>query len=127
MSLKEKWNRRSFLETLAVIAGVALAPAKLFSLNRSAGTSVTGLGQSGNPYQELGVTTVINGEGTMTTLGGSLIRPEVEAGMAQAARHFVSITELEVAAGKRIAQILKLAQGYSALVASRAGPAIQSG
>src|SRR5438132_1857937 len=127
MSLKEKWNRRSFLETLAVIAGVALAPAKLFSLNRSAGTSVTGFGQSGNPYQELGVTTVINGEGTMTMLGGSLGRPEVEAIMSQAAKHFVSIPALEAAAGKRIAQMLKLPQGYGALVTSGAAGAIQSG
>ena len=47
--------------------------------------------------------------------------------MAQAARHFVSISELEVAAGKRIAQMLKLPQGYSALVTSGAAGAIQSG
>jgi len=127
MSLKEKWNRRSFLETLAVIAGVALAPAKLFSLNRSAGTSVTGFGQSGNPYEELGVTTVINGEGTMTMLGGSVLRPELEAVMAQAGRHFVSIPDLEVAAGKRIAEMLKLPDGYTALVTSGAAAAIQSG
>ncbi|PYX37977.1 MAG: hypothetical protein DMG75_05355 [Acidobacteria bacterium] len=127
MSLKEKWNRRSFLETLAVIAGVALAPAKLFSLNRSAGTSVTGFGQSGNPYEELGVTTVINGEGTMTMLGGSVLRTELEAVMAQAGRHFVSIPDLEVAAGKRIAEMLKLPDGYTALVTSGAAAAIQSG
>jgi len=127
MSLKEKWNRRSFLETLAVIAGVALAPAKLFSLNRSAGTSVTGFGQSGNPYEELGVTTVINGEGTMTMLGGSVLRPELEAVMAQAGRHFVSIPDLEVAAGKRISEMLKLPDGYTALVTSGAAAAIQSG
>src|SRR5437660_815652 len=127
MSRKEKWNRRSFLETLAVIAGVALAPAKLFSLNRSAGTSVTGFGQSGNPYEELGVTTVINGEGTMTMLGGSVLRPELEAVMAQAGRHFVSIPDLEVAAGKRIAEMLKLPDGYTALVTSGAAAAIQSG
>src|SRR5437879_5202646 len=127
MSLKEKWNRRSFLETLAVIAGVALAPAKLFSLNRSAGTSVTGFGQSGNPYEELGVTTLINGEGTMTMLGGSVLRSELEAVMAQAGRHFVSIPDLEVAAGKRIAEMLKLPDGYTALVTSGAAAAIQSG
>src|SRR2546427_3064117 len=127
MSLKEKWNRRSFLETLAVIAGVALAPGKLFSLNRSAGTSVTGFGQSGNPYEELGVTTVINGEGTMTMLGGSVLRPELEAVMAQAGRYFVSIPDLEVAAGKRIAELLKLPDGYPALVTSGAAAAIQSG
>src|SRR5438128_5597157 len=63
----------------------------------------------------------------MTTLGGSLIRPEVEAIMAQAARHFVSIPNLEAAAGKRIAQMLKLPQGYGALVTSGASGAIQSG
>src|SRR2546423_14870763 len=108
MSLKAKWNRRSFLETLAVIAGVALAPAKLFSLNRSAGTSVTGFGQSGNPYEELGVTTVINGEGTMTMLGGSVLRSELEAVMAQAGRHLVRIPGLEGAAGERDAGMLKL-------------------
>ena len=60
-------------------------------------------------------------------LGGSLIRPEVELVMAQASRHFVSIPELESAAGKRIAQLLKLPVGYSALVTSGAAGAIQSG
>src|SRR6266852_2837391 len=127
MSLNEKWNRRSFLETIAVIAGVALAPAKLLGLNRSAGTRVTGFGQSGNPYEELGVITVINCEGTMTMLGGSILRPELEAVMAQAGRHFVSMPELEVAAGKRIAEMLKLPDGYTALVTSGAAAAIQSG
>src|SRR5205807_105247 len=127
MSLDQKWNRRSFLETLAVIAGVALAPAKLLGLNRSAGTPVTGFGQSGSPYEELGVTTVINGEGTMTMLGGSVLRPELDTVMAQAGRHFVSIPDLEVAAGKRIAEMLKLPDGYTALVASGAAAAIQSG
>jgi phosphoserine aminotransferase len=62
----------------------------------------------------------------MTMLGGSLIRPEVEAIMALATRHFVSISDLEVA-GKRISQILKLPQGYRVLVTSGAAGAIQSG
>jgi L-seryl-tRNA(Ser) seleniumtransferase len=60
-------------------------------------------------------------------LGGSLIRPEVEAVMAQAARHFVSIPALEVAAGKRLAEMLKLPAGYSVLVTSGAAGAMQSG
>jgi len=47
--------------------------------------------------------------------------------MSQAAKHFVGIPALEVAAGKRIAQMLKLPQGYSALVTSGAAAAIQSG
>jgi L-seryl-tRNA(Ser) seleniumtransferase len=88
---------------------------------------VTGFGQTGNPYEELGVTTVINCDGTMTTLGGSLLRPELEAVMAMAGRHFVSIPALEVAAGKRITEMLKLPQGYGALVTSGAAAAIQSG
>jgi L-seryl-tRNA(Ser) seleniumtransferase len=78
-------------------------------------------------YEELGVTTVINCQGTMTVLGGSLMRPEVEAAMALAGHHFVSIPELEVAAGKRIAEMLKLPEGYSALVTSGAAAAMQSG
>jgi len=126
------WNssRRGFFGTLGAVAAALAAPRKLFSANPSvpqAGASVTGFGQSGNPYVELGVMPVINAEGTMTMLGGSLIRPEVEAVMAQAARHFVSIPELEAAAGKRIAQMLKLPQGYSVLVTSGAAGAIQSG
>jgi L-seryl-tRNA(Ser) seleniumtransferase len=89
--------------------------------------SVTGFGQSGNPYDELGITTVINCEGTMTMLGGSVLRPELEAVMAMAGRHFVNIPALEVAAGQRIAEMLKLPDGYTALVTSGAAAAIQSG
>ncbi|PYV45466.1 MAG: hypothetical protein DMG94_12070, partial [Acidobacteria bacterium] len=99
--------------------------AKIASTESVATTA--GFGQSGNPYQELGVPTVINAEGTMTMLGGSLGRSEVEAIMSQAAKHFVSIPALEAAAGKRISQMLKLPHGYSALVTSGAAGAIQSG
>jgi len=135
MRLSSKWNRRSFLGSVGVFAGSMLTPRKLFSLNRGAtGASpkhktatVTGFGQSGNPYEELGVTTVINCEGTMTVLGGSLPHPELEAVMTMAGRHFVPIAELEVAAGNRIAQMLKLPERYSAIVTSGAAAAIQSG
>ena len=130
MRLKSKWNRRSFLASVGVIAGSILAPRKLFSWNRrtSPGSApVRGFGQTGNPYEELGVTTVINCEGTMTMLGGSLPHPELEAVMTMAGRHFVSMPELEVAAGKRIAEMLKLPDGYTALVTSGAAAAIQSG
>ena len=123
-------SRRGFLGTLGAVAAALAAPRKLFATKATAAepaVAAAGFGQSGNPYQELGVTTVINGEGTMTTLGGSLIRPEVEAVMAQAAKHFVSIPELEAAAGKRIGQMLKLPPGYSAIVTSGAAAAIQSG
>ena len=125
MRLGIGWNRRSFLGTLAMIAGSMMTSKKLFAAKTSA--RVSGFGQSGNPYEELGVTTVINCEGTMTMLGGSILRPELEAVMAQAGRHFVSMPDLEVAAGKRIAEMLKLPEGYTALVTSGAAAAIQSG
>ena len=124
------WSRRGFVATLTAAAASLLGPrkslgAKIASTESAATTA--GFGQSGNPYQELGVPTVINAEGTMTMLGGSLGRPEVEAIMSQAAKHFVSIPALEAAAGKRISQMLKLPQGYTALVTSGAAGAIQSG
>jgi uncharacterized pyridoxal phosphate-dependent enzyme len=125
MRLDTGWNRRSFLGTLGMIAGSMMASKKTFAAKAS--TKVSGFGQSGNPYEELGVPTVINCEGTMTMLGGSIIRPELEAVMAQAGRHFVRIPDLEVAAGNRIAQMLKLPDGYTALVTAGAAAAIQSG
>jgi len=130
MKFHSKWNRRGFLGTAAAVAASILAPHKLISSSGASapeGATVNGFGQTGNPYDELGVTTVINCEGTMTMLGGSVLRPELEAVMAMAGRHFVSIPELEVAAGKRIAEMLKLPEGYTALVTSGAAAAIQSG
>src|SRR5215469_11660115 len=114
-------SRRGFFESLAAFAAIFASPRRLFGSASDpavATSAITGFGQSGNPYLELGVTPVINAEGTMTMLGGSLIRPEVEAVMALGAKHFVSIPELEVLAGKRIAEMLKLPQGYSVLVTS---------
>ncbi len=127
MRPRSNWNRRTFLGSVAALAGSLAAPKKLFASARSASRAVSGFGQSGNPYEELGVTTVINCEGTMTMLGGSLPHPELEAVMMQAGRHFVSIPELEVAAGNKIAEMLKLPEGYTALVTSGAAAAMQSG
>jgi L-seryl-tRNA(Ser) seleniumtransferase len=129
MGLTSRWNRRSFLGSLGALAGAFAAPRKLFGQNRgtASSTAVSGFGSSGNPYEELGIPTVINCEGTMTMLGGSLPHPQLEAVMFMAGKHFVSIPDLEVAAGNRIAQMLKLPEGYTALVTSGAAAAIQSG
>jgi len=129
MRFSSNWNRRGFLGSLTALAASVFAPGRLFSTSASAKpvAAVRGFGQSGNPYEELGVTTVINCQGTMTILGGSVLRPELEAVMAMAGRHFVSIPELEVAAGKKIAGMLKLPEAYTALVTSGAAAAIESG
>jgi uncharacterized pyridoxal phosphate-dependent enzyme len=122
------WNRRTFLGGLGALVGSAFTSVKAFAWPGSqTAPKVAGFGESGSVYDELGLTTAINGQGTMTTLGGSIIRPEVEAVMAQATKHFVSIPQLEVAAGKKIAEMLKLPEGYTALVTSGAAGAIQSG
>ncbi len=54
-------------------------------------------------YDDLGVRKYINGFATITSLGGSLMPPEVLAAMSEAARHFVDIDELQAKAGSRIA------------------------
>jgi uncharacterized pyridoxal phosphate-dependent enzyme len=135
MSLNLKSTRRTFMSGLGVMAGTltgAMTGARsLFAASPApaakAAAKISGFGASGNVYDELGVTTVINGQGTMTVLGGSLARPEVEAVMALAGQHFCSIPDLEVAAGTRIAEMLKLPAGYTALVTSGAAAAMQSG
>jgi L-seryl-tRNA(Ser) seleniumtransferase len=140
MPLHVKSTRRSFMSSLGFMAG-ALTGAltetmttarSLFAAAAPApapkgAAKISGFGASGNVYEELGVTTVINGQGTMTVLGGSLMRPEVETVMALAGQHFCSIPDLEVAAGKRIAEMLKLPDGYTAIVTSGAAAAMQSG
>jgi len=130
MNFSAKWTRRGFMTGISSLAAMILGSRKLPAANISSSADespVTGFGQTGNVYEELSVTTVINGQGTMTMLGGSLMRPEVESVMAQAGCHFVNIPELEVAAGKRIAEMLKLPADYSALVTCGAAAAMLSG
>lgn len=56
-------------------------------------------------YQRLGVRTLINAVGTLTTLGGTLMPPEVKQAMEEASRHYVPIHELQAAVGRRIAEL----------------------
>ncbi|HLY59229.1 MAG TPA: aminotransferase class V-fold PLP-dependent enzyme [Terriglobia bacterium] len=123
MEFKIKSTRRSFLGATGLIAGVVSLPRRFFS----ATLGLPAADAASNIYEELGVTTVINGQGTMTTLGGSLIPAEVESAMAAASKYFVRITELQVAAGNRIATMLKLPEGHTALVTSGAAGAITIG
>ncbi len=57
-------------------------------------------------YQSLGIGTIINAAGTITTLGGSLMPPEVLAAWLAAAQSFVSLIELQDRVGEKIAQRL---------------------
>lgn len=57
-------------------------------------------------YEALGVRPFINAAGTYTALSASLMPAEVAAAMEEASRHYVSIGELQEAAGKRIASLV---------------------
>jgi D-glucosaminate-6-phosphate ammonia-lyase len=57
-------------------------------------------------YEKLGVKTVINAAGTLTTLGGSLMAEEVLAALNSAAQHFVDMSELSDRVGERIAELI---------------------
>lgn len=57
-------------------------------------------------YSSLGVKPVINAVGTVTRLGGSLMPQEVLRAMAEASERYVDLTELHIAAGKRLAEVI---------------------
>jgi uncharacterized pyridoxal phosphate-dependent enzyme len=57
-------------------------------------------------YDRLGVKKLINADGPVTRIGGSLMPPEVIEAVIEANRAFVDIVELQERAGARIAQLV---------------------
>ena len=138
MRFTSAWSRRSFLSTLGATAAALMSPGKLRAAagGQSAdfGTEsvkahprLTGLGSTGDIYAELGVTPVINAAGTYTVLGGSLMAPEVMEAIRLGNEQFVDINELEVAAGKKMAELCKAPAGYTGLVTGGAAAALLVG
>ncbi len=104
MGLKLGWNRRSFLAALGAASSSLLAPARLSaasifgkkpkpSVPSVDGSPIvpitTGLGSTGDIYAELGVTPLININGTVTVIGGSVMSPEVMELIRKGNEHFV--------------------------------------
>ena len=90
-------NRRRLLQAgFAVPLAAAPVPAK-------AAESV---------YKKLGVQTFINAYGTLTTLGGTLMEPEVKRAMDDAAQHFVAIHDLQKRVGVRLAELTGAEAGF---------------
>ncbi|MCW5982652.1 MAG: twin-arginine translocation signal domain-containing protein [Bryobacteraceae bacterium] len=85
-------TRRNFMQATAALGGAA-------SLSGSP-KAPAGI------YARLGVRPVINGIGTVTMLGGSIMPPEVVKAMEEASRHFVRLTDLQEKAGDHLARLL---------------------
>jgi seryl-tRNA(Sec) selenium transferase len=141
MGSKFAWSRRTFLGALGAITGGLIAPAEstaaaLGKKHKSPKHSgdghpivpiTSGLGSTGDIYAELGVTPLVNINGTVTVIGGSVMKPEVMELIRRGNEHFVLIDELEVAAGKFIAKLCKSPAGYTGLVTGGAAAAMVVG
>jgi hypothetical protein len=120
--LKFAWNRRSFLAALGALSGGLFAPPEwnatsTFREHQPSTPALdgnpivlitTGLGSTGDIYRELGVTPLININGTLSVVGGSVMKPEVMELIRRGNEHFVLIDELEIAAGRFIANSASL-------------------
>lgn len=92
-------TRRKFFSTPTVMAALG-APGKAGAARRERTLAGAGV------YERIGVRPLINGAGTLTVLGGSIMPPEVVRAMEQASRYFVDLPDLQVKVGARIAEIL---------------------
>jgi seryl-tRNA(Sec) selenium transferase len=141
MGSKFGWSRRTFLSALGAMTGGLVAPGGTEAAmgggkknKLSAHTDghqivpiTSGLGSTGDIYAELGVTPLVNINGTVTVIGGSVMKPEVMELIRRGNEHFVLIDELEVAAGKFIAKLCKSPAGYTGLVTGGAAAAMVVG
>ncbi len=138
MNWKSGWSRRSFLSALGLVGGNAFAggmPAAGGAPGEAAaahdGSAIvpitSGLGSTGDIYAELGVTPLVNINGTVTVIGGSVMKPEVMELIRRGNEHFVLIDELEMAAGRFIAKLCKSPVGYIGLVTGGAAAAMVVG
>ena len=63
-------------------------------------------------YDKLGIKKLINAEGTLTSLGGSVIDPAVMDAMNEASRYFVDLNELLKKSGEYVANLLGVEAAY---------------
>ncbi len=93
-------SRRNFLTTAgAMAAGSACS---------NAASESGPAGRAGLPdvYGNLGIRPVINGRGTVTILGGTVMPPEVVDAMVAASKHYIHFPELQLKAAEHIAKLI---------------------
>jgi L-seryl-tRNA(Ser) seleniumtransferase len=90
-------RRRTFVRSSLTLPAAAMAGA--------AGLSAASTQPASGVYAKLGVRTLINAVGTLTTLSGTLMPPEVTRAMEEASRNFVAIHELQAKVGARLSEL----------------------
>lgn len=106
---KSGWSRRRLLQTAgigSILGGAGITVEAKSSSHKTAAPSI---------YDELGVRTLINGQGVVTFYSCTLMPPEVHRAMERASEHYVEIVELQRAVGARLA---KFAGTEAAMVCS---------
>jgi len=85
-------------------AGAGGALATILTQDNSMATET--ITEQPDVYKSLGIRPIINAAGSITTLGGSLMPPEVLSAWTAAAQCFVNLTELQDRVGEKIAKRL---------------------
>ncbi|MBI4661136.1 MAG: selenocysteine synthase [Verrucomicrobia bacterium] len=124
-NILSRWNRRHFM-SWAGLASLWAGSSNSHNLCAASPDDKPrkGRGAGKGLYEQLGVRPLINAAGTFTTLSGCLMPREVVEAMDEASRHHISISELQQAVGKRIAELVG---SESALVTAGAAAALTLG
>ena len=114
-------TRRNFLQNSAAAAAVTTAAGATACGDKAQSTMSSAATVT---YEDIGVRRVINGRGTVTILGGSVMPPEVVAAMVDAAKSHVSLPDLQQKAGAKIAEMIGVP---AAMISCGAASAITCG
>lgn len=116
-------SRRKMLKILAGIPLLGAAACK-GTMSTAARQSESDPAGERNLFDELGVETLINGRGTLTTLSGSLMLPEVRDALMSTGAEFARLNEVQDKVGARIAEMLNC---EAAMVTAGAASALTLG
>jgi len=97
--VRSESTRRKFFRSSAALTMLGATSAAR-ATKREPGLAGAGI------YTRIGVQPLINGMGTVTVVGGSIMPLEVVRAMEEAGRHFVYLPDLQKKAGERIAQLV---------------------
>jgi L-seryl-tRNA(Ser) seleniumtransferase len=125
IDFQTRWTRRRFFSNagLASLAGAVLPPWAVVGLADRLAEHRVRRAQR-RIHEQLGIRPIINASAPLTTIGGTIMHPEVVAAMDEASRHYLSLDELHEAVGRRIASLVG---AEAALVTAGCGAAMTQG